>query len=58
MSPKVKKFAILALTALVGAAVSSGLISGDVGAFLAQHLEAFGLFVVGLVLPEVGKASE
>jgi hypothetical protein len=57
MSPKIKKFAVLALSGVVGAAVSSGLIPGDVGAFLAAHAEALVLFAVGLVLPEIGKKA-
>jgi hypothetical protein len=55
MSPKLKKFAVLALVALVGAAGQSGFLPEGLASFLTLHMEALVLGAVGLILPELGK---
>lgn len=54
-SPKFKKFAVLALAALIGAASQAGLLPEGLGAFLSDHLDALATGVIGLILPELGK---
>jgi multisubunit Na+/H+ antiporter MnhE subunit len=57
MSPSVKKFITLGVTGLVSALVASGILPESVTALLAPHVDALVLGVLGLILPEIGKAT-